>query len=108
MIRRLRRAQEGIHFLDILLDETICEGKILVPEELVRDAGGINEKLQAKQKYELLLRIAQQLPIVLEEISGEESSDGYIILGADEADDFPDRLLCNRKIQWRTRGGGLL
>ena len=42
MIRRLRRAQEGIHFLDILLDETICEGKILVPEELVRDAGGIS------------------------------------------------------------------
>ena len=86
MIRRLRRAQEGIHFLDILLDETICEGKILVPEELVRDAGGINEKLQAKQKYELLLRIAQQSPIVLEEISGKESSDGYVILGADEAD----------------------
>ena len=86
MIRRLRRAQEGIHFLDILLDETICEGKIMVPEELVRDAGGFNEKLQAKQKYELLLRIAQQSPIVLEEISGKESSDGYVILGADEAD----------------------
>ena len=46
MIRRLRRAQEGIHFLDILLDETICEGKILVPEELVRDAGGINENFR--------------------------------------------------------------
>ena len=43
-------------------------GKILAPEELVRAAGGINERLRAKQKYELLLRIAQQSPIVLEEI----------------------------------------
>lgn len=43
MVRRLKSAQEGIPFLDILLDETICEGEILAPEELVRAAGGINE-----------------------------------------------------------------
>ena len=36
MVRRLKSAQEGIPFLDILLDETICEGEILAPEELVR------------------------------------------------------------------------
>ena len=76
----------GIHFLDILLDETICEGKILVPEELVRDAGESMKNFEQSKKYELLLRIAQQSPIVLEEISGKESSDGYVILGADEAD----------------------
>ena len=34
MVRRLKSAQEGIPFLDILLDETICEGEILAPEEL--------------------------------------------------------------------------
>ena len=49
MVRRLKSAQEGIPFLDILLDETICEGEILAPEELVRAAGGINERLRAKQ-----------------------------------------------------------
>ena len=31
MVRRLKSAQEGIPFLDILLDETICEGEILAP-----------------------------------------------------------------------------
>lgn len=40
MVRRLKSAQEGIPFLDILLDETICEGEILAPEELVRCGGG--------------------------------------------------------------------
>lgn len=50
MVRRLKSAQEGIPFLDILLDETICEGEILAPEELVRAAGGINERLQGEAK----------------------------------------------------------
>lgn len=91
MVRRLKSAQEGIPFLDILLDETICEGEILAPEELVRAAGGINERLRAKQKYELLLRIAQQSPIILEEIPAGTSSDGYVTLGAEEADDFTEQ-----------------
>ena len=114
MVRRLKSAQEGIPFLDILLDETICEGEILAPEELVRAAGGINERLRAKQKYELLLRIAQQSPIILEEIPAGTSSDGYVTLGAEEADDFTEqgcRTDCHvigkysgeLKVYWRRR-----
>ena len=60
MIRRLRRAQEGIHFLDILLDETICEGKILekaVP--VVRER--IGERLLVKNAAKC--RVTEQLEI---------------------------------------------
>lgn len=48
----------GISFLELLLDETLCSGSILVEKELAIAAGGINPYLNAKQKYELLLRIA--------------------------------------------------
>lgn len=58
---------KGVSFLDILLDERLCEGTIKISKELVRKAGGINKKLQAKQKYELLLRIALQSDIAFEE-----------------------------------------
>lgn len=70
MARILKKAVEGISFLQILLDETICEGTVLIPKQLVHDAGGINNKLFAKQKYELLLRIAKETPIVFEETEG--------------------------------------
>jgi hypothetical protein len=52
--------------MELLLDETICGGDIFVDKELVRQVGGINEELPAKQKYELLLRIAEEAPVVLE------------------------------------------
>ena len=35
MKRVLRQVAEGISFLELLLDETICEGDILIPKELL-------------------------------------------------------------------------
>ena len=64
MKRVLRQAAEGISFLELLLDETICEGDILIPKELILLAGGRNDRLPAKKKYELLLRIAQRLSLI--------------------------------------------
>ena len=80
-------ARDGLSFMEILLDETLCQGTIAVPREMVRKAGGINKKLHAKQKYELLLRIAQESPIVLEErTEGEpEPEDEVVLLEDDEA-----------------------
>lgn len=35
--------------LELLLDETICEGDILIPKELILLAGGRNDRLPAKK-----------------------------------------------------------
>ena len=60
----LKQDPAGIPFLDILLDETIiCKEKIAVPWTLVRQAGGYNRRLKAKQNYELILRIAKICPV---------------------------------------------
>ena len=50
MKRVLRQVAEGISFLELLLDETICEGDILIPKELIQLAGGRNDRLPAKKK----------------------------------------------------------
>ena len=34
--------------MDLLLDETICAGTVAVPREMVRLAGGVNEKTRGK------------------------------------------------------------
>ena len=70
MKRVLRQTAEGISFLELLLDETICEGDILIPKELILLAGGRNDRLPAKKKYELLLRIAQRTSFDLTGLSG--------------------------------------
>lgn len=74
MIRVLREAQAGIPFLQLLLDETLCAGKIWIPQELADKVGGVNKKLQAKQKYELILRIAKQTEIIFDEIDITETA----------------------------------
>lgn len=84
MARLLKSTEEGIPFLDILLDETICAGEIWVPEELVRNAGGVNRKLRAKQKYELILRIAKGTSVQIEEVAPEISIEGMVRLCEDE------------------------
>ena len=59
MTKILKQTSSGrISFLELLLDETLCSGDIKVEKELAIQAGGINPYLKAKQKYELLLRIA--------------------------------------------------
>lgn len=59
MRKVLAESRDKNSFLKLLLDETLCIGTVYAPEEWVRQAGGINQKLGAKRKYELLLRIAE-------------------------------------------------
>lgn len=64
MIRIVKQAPEGISFLELLLNENLCAGTIKIEKELARQAGGINTHLKGKQKYELLLRVAKNMPIL--------------------------------------------
>lgn len=96
MIRLLRTAANGMPFMELLLDETLCYGKIAIPKEFIRKAGGINLKLNANRKYELLLRIAADFSVELtEHIEPLEGESEYVIL----EDDSEDTLLADR---WRT------
>lgn len=65
MERIIRKSETGICFMDLLLDERLCEGIIWIPVELVQAVGGVNKRLPAKQKYELLLRIVSDCPVEL-------------------------------------------
>lgn len=70
MKKRLVETQGENLFLELLLDETMCEGTVFVPEEWVQEAGGIHPKLGAKRKYELLLRIAEKHGFAMEQSEG--------------------------------------
>lgn len=59
MKKYLSLDENGYSFLDILLDERVVLGELAVSRDLVRKAGGINTKLKAKRKYELVLRMAE-------------------------------------------------
>lgn len=63
MTRILKQAPEGISFLELLLNENLCAGTIKIEKELAIQVGGINTHLKGKQKYELLLRVAKNMPI---------------------------------------------
>lgn len=63
MARVLKQTERGVTWLELLLDETICEGPVWIEQEMVVRAGGVNAYLSAKQKYELLIRIAAEQPV---------------------------------------------
>ena len=79
MIKRLTGTDRKDSFLELLLDETLCAGKILVPETWVREAGGFNPKMNAKKKYELLLRIAEKYGFAMEEIEYMPQEDEIVL-----------------------------
>lgn len=83
MIRMLQESQEGMDFLELLLDEKLCRGTILADKELVCRVGGINERLPAKKKYELLLRIVDFVPVKIVEALPEKTGE-LIVLEDDE------------------------
>lgn len=95
MTRRLIPSGKGLTFLEILLDETICEGEIVVSREIVRQAGGINKRLKTKQKYELILRIASRGAIEFEEIEPKQITENEWILGEDPKEQI-------EKFGWQT------
>lgn len=85
MLRIAKTAPEGISFSELLLDETLCAGEVAVEKETARLAGGINGKLSAKQKYELLLRIAARSPLVFVQADIPEEERAHYLLLADDA-----------------------
>lgn len=86
-MRRLRQGENGISGLEILLDETICNGQILVDRNLLINAGGVNNYLEVKKKYELIIRIAFEKPVVFEDINNTEEEE-LILLPEDESEDL--------------------
>ncbi len=83
MARVLKQAEDGITWMNLLMDETICEGEILIEKSLAMRVGGINDYLPAKQKYEFLVRVAAEKPVVLME-KEQDSGRCYIRLMDDE------------------------
>lgn len=73
MKKYLSLDENGYSFLDILLDERVVFGELAVPRDLVRKAGGINTGLNAKRKYELVLRIAELGNVKIEEVENDIS-----------------------------------
>ena len=96
MIKTVKKSQNSNWFMDLLLDETICAGTVAVPREMVRLAGGVNKRLGAKQKYELLLRIAAETPVELEE-TDEDACGQENMMVFDDAEE-PE----NTGLGWRT------
>ena len=90
MLKRLTDTDRKDSFLELLLDETLCAGKILVPETWVREAGGFNPKLNAKKKYELLLRIAEKHGFAMEEMEYTQQEDEIVL---DEPVGIPEESL---------------
>lgn len=82
MTRILKQAPDGISFLELLLDENLCAGTIKIEKELAWQAGGINTRLKGKQKYELLLRVAKNMPITFLE-EEENPASCYLTLEDD-------------------------
>ena len=73
MKKYLSLDENGYSFLDILLDERVIFGDLAVSRDLVRKAGGINTRLKAKRKYELVLRIAGLGNVKIEEVEKDIS-----------------------------------
>lgn len=71
MKKYLSLDENGYSFLDILLDERVVFGDLAVSRDLVRKAGGINTRLKAKRKYELVLRIAELGNVKIEEVEND-------------------------------------
>ena len=85
----LKKDPNGISFMDILLDETICQETIAIPWDLAVQAGGYNQRLKAKRNYDLILRIAAKGPVtfVEQELDIESEKEKYLIVYDQEAEE---------------------
>lgn len=72
-----------IHFIDILLDETLITGIIYVPRTCLQQVSTLNSRLPARQIYEFLLRLALVYPVCLSDTIPVEP-DMYLILDSHE------------------------
>lgn len=78
---------DSLNFLDILLDETTIYGTIYIPKKCFLTVSSLNHRLPAKENYELMLRLAQEFPILLSETPPSDL-DSYFVVYAEET--FPD------------------
>lgn len=81
----LKQDPAGISFMEILLDETICQGTIAIPRDLAVQAGGYNQRLKAKRNYELILRIAAKGPVTFTDQEVLTEKEKYLIVHEQEA-----------------------
>lgn len=56
--------EKEISFEEILLDESLVQGETWVDRQALCAAGGINEQLNSKRNYELLLRVAEKFVVL--------------------------------------------
>lgn len=68
-------AGDDSQFWEILYDENLARGKLCFSERLIRQTGGINQKLRSKQSYELLLRAADGRRLRIEELDDEAEAE---------------------------------
>lgn len=54
---------ESLSFDHLLLDERYAEGYLYFPLSVVKQCGGKNRRIPAKQRYEWLLRMAERYPV---------------------------------------------
>ncbi len=81
-------AEKDKWFFKLLYDERLAEDFIWIPKAVFWGAGGLNCKIKAKQKYELLLRLAERNSIAIRECSEEKAfSDEYALLDPPETKD---------------------
>lgn len=83
MTRILKPTSRGISFVELLLDENLCAGTVKIEKDLAVGAGGVNTCLAAKRKYELLIRVAGDMPVEIV-TAEEEPGKSYITLEDDK------------------------
>lgn len=88
MKKIIKQASDGVSFLELLLDENLCAETVWIEKGLLICAGGKNTYLKAKQKYELLIRVAKIMPVKFVEME-EEPQKEYVML-EDEIDPCAD------------------
>ena len=60
---RIREKRE-YSLTELLLDDRLAAGEIVIPASASERVGGENRRLMAKRRYEWLLRLAEQYPVV--------------------------------------------
>lgn len=98
-MKKIRVLEYGVSdsekFFEILLEEKYLDSEISVPKALLKSVGGVNDKLRAKQNYELLLRITAGNQVeISEQEEAYESADetGNVLLEFAEARDVFENL----------------
>ena len=69
--------EKDTQFFQLLMDETLAQGEIYIPKEVLKQVGSINTKLKAKRVYELLLRVAERFTVQIKDVESVENIEQY-------------------------------